>query len=123
MPIHKVKGGYKWGKHGHTYKSRRGAEVQARAAYANGYRGDRKSLPMYRGDMSDPMFDPNHQAFMQVADAGASCATCEYYTTDDEHGRPLCSNEYFQKWNGSNVIPVPPGLTVAQVCSDWYEPR
>lgn len=40
MPVHKVKGGYKWGQHGHVYKTRSGAERQARAAYANGYRGD-----------------------------------------------------------------------------------
>ena len=40
MPIHKVKGGWRWGKHGRVYKSRHGAEVQARAAYAAGYRGD-----------------------------------------------------------------------------------
>lgn len=35
-----VKGGYRWGQHGHVYKTRAGAERQARAAYANGYRGD-----------------------------------------------------------------------------------
>lgn len=40
MPVRKVKGGYKWGEHGHVYKTRAGAERQARAAYANGYRGD-----------------------------------------------------------------------------------
>ncbi len=40
MPVRRVKGGYKWGQHGHVYKTRRGAELQARAAYANGYRGD-----------------------------------------------------------------------------------
>lgn len=39
MPIRKVRGGYKWGKHGHTFKTRSGAARQARAAYANGYRG------------------------------------------------------------------------------------
>lgn len=40
MPVHRVKGGFKWGAHGHVYKSKAGAEAQARAAYANGYRGD-----------------------------------------------------------------------------------
>ena len=38
MPIRKVKGGYKWGYKGKVYKSRRGAEKQARAAYASGYK-------------------------------------------------------------------------------------
>jgi len=38
MPIRKVKGGYKWGSGGKVYPTRAGAEKQAAAAYANGYR-------------------------------------------------------------------------------------
>lgn len=38
MPIRKVKGGFKWGRKGKVYKSRRGAERQARAVYAHGYK-------------------------------------------------------------------------------------
>jgi hypothetical protein len=38
MPVRKVKGGYKWGSKGKVYKTREGAERQARAAYASGYR-------------------------------------------------------------------------------------
>ena len=38
MPIKKVRGGYKWGDRGKVYKSRAGAERQARAAYASGYK-------------------------------------------------------------------------------------
>ena len=37
MPIHKVKGGYQWGNHGKVYPTRKQAEEQAVAAYANGY--------------------------------------------------------------------------------------
>jgi len=40
MPIRHVKGGYKWGGQGKVYPNRAGAERQAAAAYANGYRGD-----------------------------------------------------------------------------------
>jgi hypothetical protein len=40
MPIRKVKGGYKWGNHGHTYPTRKGAQKQAAAAHANGYHED-----------------------------------------------------------------------------------
>lgn len=39
MPIKRVKGGYKWGSRGKTYKSKRGATRQMKAAFANGYRG------------------------------------------------------------------------------------
>jgi hypothetical protein len=39
MPIHKVKGGWKWGNHGKVYPTREGAEKQAQAAYASGYSG------------------------------------------------------------------------------------
>tara|TARA_Y100001956_G_scaffold65698_1_gene66882 strand:+ start:219 stop:395 length:177 start_codon:yes stop_codon:yes gene_type:complete len=39
MPVHKVKGGYKWGKSGKVYKKKSDAARQGRAAYANGYKG------------------------------------------------------------------------------------
>ena len=39
MPIHKVKGGYKWGKSGKVYKTRAGAERQMKAIYSSGYKG------------------------------------------------------------------------------------
>ena len=46
MPIHKTKsGGYQWGNSGKVYygkDAKAKAEKQARAAYANGYKGDKK---------------------------------------------------------------------------------
>jgi hypothetical protein len=38
MPIKTVKGGFKWGKRGKTYPTRAGAERQAAAAHAAGYK-------------------------------------------------------------------------------------
>jgi len=46
MPIRKVKGGYKWGGHGHVYPTREGAEKQAAAAHANGFQGDSWQEPL-----------------------------------------------------------------------------
>ena len=50
MPIVRVtrggRVGYKWGRHGHVYfgkGARRKAELQAEAAYANGYQDDRST--------------------------------------------------------------------------------
>lgn len=43
MPIRKVKGGWRWGEHGKIYKTRAGAEKQAKAAYAHGYKGKGKT--------------------------------------------------------------------------------
>ncbi len=43
MPVRKVKGGYRWGKHGKIYRGRgakKKARKQGKAAYANGYRGE-----------------------------------------------------------------------------------
>ena len=37
MPVRKVKGGYRWGKSGKVYKSKKAAERQGRAIYASGY--------------------------------------------------------------------------------------
>ena len=42
MPVRKVGSGYKWGSRGKVYKTRAGAEKQARAAYAHGYKGGDK---------------------------------------------------------------------------------
>ena len=40
MPVHRTKsGGYQWGKTGKVYKSKAGAQRQARAIYANNYKG------------------------------------------------------------------------------------
>lgn len=42
MPIKKVKGGYKWGEQGKVYPTKKQAEKQAKAAYANGYKSKDK---------------------------------------------------------------------------------
>lgn len=46
MPVHKTPGGgYQWGKSGKIYYGRGAkakAEKQGQAAYANGYKGDKK---------------------------------------------------------------------------------
>lgn len=42
MPVHKVKGGWKWGKSGKKYTgsgAKQKAMAQARAIYASGYKG------------------------------------------------------------------------------------
>jgi hypothetical protein len=38
MPVHKVKGGWKWGNSGKVYPTKEQAEAQARAIYASGYK-------------------------------------------------------------------------------------
>jgi len=38
MPVRRVKGGYKWGTTGKTYKTREQAERQGRAIRASGYK-------------------------------------------------------------------------------------
>jgi hypothetical protein len=46
MPIRKVSGGYKWGKSGKTYPTKAGAQKQAQAAYASGYKGYKNGGPV-----------------------------------------------------------------------------
>jgi len=38
MPVEKVKNGYRWGKSGKVYPTKKEAEKQGRAAYASGYK-------------------------------------------------------------------------------------
>ena len=40
MPVHAVEGGWRWGNHGHVYRTKAEAERQARAIYASGWRED-----------------------------------------------------------------------------------
>ena len=42
MPVRKVKGGYRWGKSGKIYKSKKAAQRQGRAIYASGYKSGKK---------------------------------------------------------------------------------
>lgn len=42
MSVTKVSGGYRWGASGKVYPTRKQAEAQGRAAYANGYREKKK---------------------------------------------------------------------------------
>jgi len=37
MPVRKVTGGYRWGKSGKVYPTKKAAERQGRAVYASGY--------------------------------------------------------------------------------------
>jgi len=46
MPIHKVKGGWKWGKSGKVYPDKEDAEKQMRAIYASGYKEE--TFPTFR---------------------------------------------------------------------------
>ena len=59
MPIRKVKGGYKWGKRGKVYRSRKDAERQAAAAYASGYK---KSM-----DWFDDIVNKKKEPFTEVS--------------------------------------------------------
>jgi hypothetical protein len=44
MPVQKMPNGkYRWGNHGKMYDKKADAEKQAAAAYANGYRGKKKT--------------------------------------------------------------------------------
>lgn len=47
MPIHKVPGGWKWGKSGKVYKDKEDAERQMRAIYASGYK-EETEFPKFR---------------------------------------------------------------------------
>lgn len=56
MPVHKVPGGYKWGKTGKVYKTKAAAEKQGKAIYASGYAkgGDTKSRVNEAGNYTKP---------------------------------------------------------------------
>ena len=59
----------------------------------------------------------NHVAFMHSPD-GFSCANCKYYYHEDNKHK--CGNDYFQKWNGSEIMKIE---DPTKWCSDWFEPK
>ncbi len=71
-----------------------------------------ESLP--RGHKGPITYPKDHVPGMRVPKGGSSCASCEYLRAD----KKTCGNEYFVKWNKSNVIPGP----IDSYCSDFYEP-
>lgn len=58
-----------------------------------------------------PTYPADHKAAMKVTKGGSMCKNCEYVNGQK------CTNEYFIKWNGSDIIPAP----TDEYCSDWWE--
>lgn len=58
-----------------------------------------------------------HRPFMGVSNGGSSCASCKY--VDQKAGGCICTNKYYQKWEGTNKLPI----DIDNYCSDWYEPK
>jgi hypothetical protein len=61
----------------------------------------------------------NHKAGMKVPRGGACCANCEYFKYDGESEQNKCTNEFYQKWANTDIIPHRPD----EYCTDWYEPK
>lgn len=61
MPVHKVSGGYKWGKSGKVYPTKAEAEKQGKAIRASGYSkgGDTKSKVNEAGNYTKPTMRKN----------------------------------------------------------------
>lgn len=56
MPTHKVKGGYKWGKSGKVYPTKKQADAQGRAIYANGW-GENESIELKTNPLNEKSDD------------------------------------------------------------------
>ena len=61
--------------------------------------------------MNKPTYPPDHKVGMEVTKGGSMCANCEYVDGNK------CTNEYFKKWKGNNIIPAP----TDQYCCDFWE--
>ncbi len=60
-----------------------------------------------------PEYPADHEPGMKVPKGGSMCKNCEYVSGQK------CTNKYFIKWNGSDIIPAP----IDEYCSDFYEPK
>ena len=90
MPIRKVKGGYKWGKKGKVYRSRKGAERQAAAAYASGYKKSMDWFETLKRDKEDMRVgtvypsDREGKKIMMLTHEGKKIHAGGEYTIPDE---------------------------------------
>lgn len=66
--------------------------------------------------MGHAEYPANHRPGMRVPKGGSMCENCRFLKDAEKR---ICGNEYFVKWNGSDVIPAP----VNEYCSDWFEPK
>lgn len=58
-------------------------------------------------------YPPDHKPGMKVTKGGSMCKNCEYVSGNK------CTNEYFIKWHGSDIIPAP----IDEYCSDYWESK
>ncbi len=111
MPVHKVEGGYQWGGHGKVYPTKAAAENQARAAYANGYRGNAASdneldvaKKIRTGELDSPQQYENSWLFdVRVTGTGTS-----YRESLDEYvyrnPSEFLTDEFVERCNGLPLI-------------------
>ena len=103
MPTHKVKGGYKWGKTGKVYPTKKQADKQGKAIYASGWResvkGDidkvisesvRKVLKEYDENTNDLYFDLLN--ILQFATGAQHACKNKNYPAVDEYINMLVNN-------------------------------
>ena len=65
MPTHKVKGGYKWGKSGKIYPTKKQADAQGRAIYANGWR-ENESIELKTKPLNEKSDDYLHEIISET---------------------------------------------------------
>jgi len=58
-------------------------------------------------------YPKDHQPGMRVPKHGSMCKNCEYVAGNK------CTNKYFIKWLGTDVIPAP----IDEYCSDYWHPK
>ena len=86
VPVRKVKGGYRWGKSGKIYKSKKAAERQGRAIYASGYKNatlKKRKKPTKRAGVkgyNKPKRTPRHpkKSHIVVAKVGHKVKTIRF---------------------------------------------
>lgn len=106
MPIHHVKGGYKWGSHGHTYPSKAGARRQAAAAYAHGYKG-KSAEPAEDDDLVDGVQDDEDA--MPVIAQGSSLTGMGMRTDPDRHEVAVGQQRPMDRFEDNKRNAISPG--------------
>jgi hypothetical protein len=99
MPTHKVKGGYKWGKHGKIYPTKAQADKQGQAIYASGLKENNniKENTLYMKNNTIKLSESEFKKL--VKESIAKILKEGYYTKGyTEHGEPSDENAYIESY-------------------------
>lgn len=104
MPTHKVKGGYKWGKHGKVYPTKKQADKQAQAIYASGWKESKINEIKNKNIMKRQLIRLTENDLYNIIQESVNRILNEYTDKDRAESRKKLDMTMFRERYGNNNI-------------------